>query len=104
MPPAEQEVPIDPVRSTTIITWAGNGLPPPIFAVDVAEIEAELIPTTFPNTVFTVADCFTWIAFGFVLVLHHAGTLPFTVKHFGVNVSVTLVRSVPLFFWVEAAP
>ena len=94
---------IDPVRSTTIITCAGNGLPPPIFAVDVAEIPAELMPTTFPNTVFTVADCLTWTAFG-LLGVHHAGTLPLTVRHFGVNVNDRLVRSVPLFFWLESAP
>ncbi len=104
VPPAEQELPIDPVRSTTIITCAGNGLPPPSFAVDVTETVAELIPTTRANTVFTDADCVTVTAFGVLAVLHHGGMLPFTVRHLGVNDSVTALMSEPLFFWVEAAP
>jgi hypothetical protein len=72
-PPAEHELLIEPVRSTTIITCAGNGFPPPIFAVDVADRDAELIPTTFAKTVVTVALCVTVIAFGVLAVLHQAG-------------------------------
>ncbi len=97
VPPAVHAAPIDPVRSSTITMCAGIGLPPPMLAVAVAETDAELIPTTFANTVLTVADCVITIAFG-VLFEHHTGTLPCTVRHFGVNVSDTPFNSAPAFF------
>ena len=82
---------------------AGIGLPPPISAVDVVEIDAEMISTTFAKTVFTVADCVIVTAFG-LLAVHQAGIDPVTVTHFGVDESVTPVMSEPLFFCVELAP
>jgi hypothetical protein len=46
-----------------IITSTGDALPPFAPAVADAEMLNELIPSTLPKNVGTVACCFTWMPF-----------------------------------------
>ena len=90
VPPEVHALFIEFVRSKIITMCALIGFPPKMLAVDVAPTEPEAMPITLANVVSTGAVCLIVTAFG-VLDVHHAGTLPLTVRHFGVNVSDTPV-------------
>ena len=93
VPPAVQGVPIEPVRSRTIITCAGFGVPPRMAAVAFALIVNVSMPSRPAKNVFVGAISSTTTAF-------IGSQPPSETMHFVVTVVVTSLR----LFWAFFLP